>query len=303
MTSSGLAAIADTQGRFAVLAMDQRATLRRMLDAAGRPATDDDLRSFKVDVITALAPLSSGVLTDTEYGVAAVRAAGALPPEVGLLIAAEPVEKERWNGEYRTTVDPERTAAWVRANTGDAMKFLVYWNPGREAVPGEPDLAAEAMDAVRRVVADCAAAGIPSVIEPLVSFAPSESPTQEEKYEAVIHSATRLATLRPSLLKLEWPGSAEGCRRVSDALGDVPWALLSAGVGYEDFVERCKLALAGGASGIIAGRAIWKEAVDLEGEERRAFLRDVSVPRLAGLVDVLGAHGRSWQEVAGGVPS
>jgi tagatose 1,6-diphosphate aldolase len=52
-----------------------------------------------------------------------------------------------------------------------------------------------------------------------------------------------------------------------------------------------------GASGIIAGRAIWKEAVDLDGDERRAFLREVAVPRLQGLVDVLADHGTSWKAV------
>ncbi len=298
MPRTGLDAIADARGRFAVLAMDQRGTLRRMLTAAGKPAEDADLRAFKVDVITALAPLSSGVLTDVEFGVGAVREAGALPAGVGLLIAAEPVEKQTWNGEYRNVRDPLRSAAWVRENTGDAVKFLVYWQPDRVAVEGEPDLAGETMDVVRAVVEDCRAEGVPSVIEPLVSFAPGRTPTDEERFESVILSATRLATLAPDLLKLEWPGGADGCRRVTEALGDVPWALLSAGVGYEAFVERCRTALDNGASGIIAGRAIWKEAVDLQADERRAFLRDVAVPRLRGLVDVLAEHGRSWQEVA-----
>ncbi len=303
MPATGLDAIADDMGRFAVLAMDQRATLRRMLTAAGRPNEDADLSAFKVDVISALAPLSTGVLTDVEYGVGPVRAAAAMPPDVGLLIAAEPVVKQTWNGEARTVVDAERTAAWVRSHTGDGVKFLVYWQPDRAAVEGEPDLAAEAMAAVRTVVEDCAATGLPSVIEPLVTFAPGVDPTQEQRFESVILSATRLATLQPDLLKLEWPGGAEGCRRISDGLGTVPWALLSAGVGYEDFVERCRVALDNGASGIIAGRAIWKEAVDLVGEERRAFLRDTAVPRLAGLVDVLGRHGRSWHDVAATVAS
>jgi tagatose-1,6-bisphosphate aldolase len=298
MPGTGLDAIADARGRFAVLAMDQRGTLRRMLTAAGRPAAEADLRAFKVDVISALAPLTSGVLTDVEYGVGPVREAGALPAGVGLLIAAEPVEKQTWNGEYRNVRDPRRSAAWVREHTGDAVKFLVYWQPDRVAVDGDPDLATETMDVVREVVEDCREQGVPSVIEPLVSFAPGVTPTDEQRFEAVIRSATRLATLAPDLLKLEWPGGAEGCKRVSEALGDVPWALLSAGVGYDAFVERCITALDNGASGIIAGRAIWKEAVDLEGEARRAFLRDVAVPRLRGLVDVLAAHGRSWQEVA-----
>jgi tagatose-1,6-bisphosphate aldolase len=43
--------IANEDGRPAVLAMDQRATLRRMLDGAGTPSSDADLSAFKVDVV------------------------------------------------------------------------------------------------------------------------------------------------------------------------------------------------------------------------------------------------------------
>lgn len=293
-----LDAIANAQGRLAVLAMDQRGTLRRMLDGVGKPSTAADLTAFKVDVIGALSPLSSGVLTDVEYGVPAVRAAGALADGVGLLIAAEPVEKEKWNGEYRNVAG--RDAAWVRENSGDALKFLVYWDPDRVAGEGEPDLAAETMALVGDIVKDCAATGLPSVIEPLVAVAPgAPKPSPQEKAEAVIRSATRLATLNPSLLKLEWPGGPEGCARVSEALGAVPWTLLSAGVEYEEFVERVKIALDAGACGFIAGRAIWGEAVNFDGDERRAWLAEVAVPRLAGLSEVLAGRGRSWREVAG----
>ena len=298
MSSTGLDALADTHGRLAVLAMDQRGTLRKMLTGAGKSAEDDDLRAFKVDVVAALSPLATGVLLDPEFGVPAVQAAGALHPGTGLLVAAEPATKDTWNGEYRTVLDPERNAAWVKAQGGDGLKFLVYWDPDRAAVDGEPDLAAEAMARVGEVVADCAAQGVPSIIEPLVSFAPTApKPSVEAKAESVIRSAARLATLNPSLLKLEWPGSAEGCRRVTEDLGPVPWTLLSAGVEYDAFVDRTRIALDAGASGIIAGRAIWGEAVTLDGDERRAFLAKVAVPRLKGLLDVLAEHGRSWRAV------
>jgi tagatose-1,6-bisphosphate aldolase len=291
-----LDAIADAGGRFAVLAMDQRASLRKMLTQAGRPAEDADLTAFKVDVIGSLSPLASGVLTDVEYGVDAVRSRGALADSAGLLIAAEPGEKEKVGGEYLTTRDPARNAAWVRDNTGDALKFLLYWDPDRPAGDGL-DLAEIALAVTGEVVADCAASGIPSVIEPLVSFAPDREPSREQQEAAVVRSATRLATLDMDLLKLEWPGDAAACATVSDHLGRVPWALLSAGVAYEQFVERTRFALDAGASGFIAGRAIWGEAVTMDGAERRAWLTEVAVPRLRGLVDLLDGHGRPWQEV------
>jgi tagatose-1,6-bisphosphate aldolase len=297
MTATGLDVIADDGGRLAVLAMDQRATLRRMLTGAGKPAEPADLEQFKVDVIGALSPLASAVLTDVEYGVGPVRRAGALAPGTGLLIAAEPAEKQKFNGEYVNAVDPAQNAAWVKANTGDALKFLVYWNPDRLALPGEPDLARITLDVVAGIVADCAEQGIPSIIEPLVSFAPDAAPSQAENQAAVIRSAVRLADLRMSLLKLEWPGSAEGCAEITKNLARVPWALLSAGVAYEAFVDRVRIALDNGACGVIAGRAIWGEAVEYTGDERRTWLADVAVPRMRGLVDVLSERGRSWREV------
>jgi len=278
--------------------MDQRASLRRMLTGAGKPAEDADLTSFKVDVIGALSPLASGVLTDVEYGVDAVRSGGALAETAGLLIAAEPAEKQKVGGEHLTARDVTRSAAWVRENTGDAMKFLVYWDPDRRAAAGEPDLSQIALDVVGEIVADCSATGIPSVIEPLVSFAPGREVSREQKEAAVVRSATRLAAHGMDLLKLEWPGGARACEEVSSNLGTVPWALLSAGVAYEEFVERTRIALAAGASGFIAGRAIWGEAVGLDGEARRAWLADVAVARLRGLLDVLADAGRPWREVA-----
>ena len=301
MTGRSLDAIANAEGHLAVLAMDQRATLRRMLDGAGTPSTDADLSAFKVEVVRALGPLSTGVLLDPDFGVGAVRDAGALPAGVGLLVAAEPVEKAKWNDEIRTTVDPDRGAAFVVDQGGDALKFLVQWRPGRAAAAGEPDLAAEALSATASVIADCAQAGVPSVIEPLIARLPGEAPfTPEIAGPIVIESAYQLAALHPDLLKLEWPGSEAGCRKVTEALGNVPWALLSAGVAIDEFLERVRIALDAGAVGFIAGRAIWGEAVTLEGEERAAFLRETAVPRLAALRDVLAEHGRSWREVAGG---
>jgi len=287
MTRSPLASIADEDGRVIVLAMDQRATLARMLTAADRPAQPADLAQFKVDVIGALSPLSSGVLTDVDYGVGPVRKAHALAPGVGLLIAAEPATKQTFHGEYVNAVDPAQNAAWVKENTGDALKFLIYWNPDRVPAEGEPDLARITLDVVAGIVADCITERIPSVIEPLVSFAPDAEVSAAEQEAAVVRSAIRLAPLGMSLLKLEWPGSADGCAELTKNLGSVPWALLSAGVRYEAFLDRVETAMAQGAVGVIAGRAIWGEAVDYVGEERRSWLADVAVPRMRGLADLV----------------
>ncbi|MGN9914572.1 hypothetical protein ACTMTJ_44285 [Phytohabitans sp. LJ34] len=285
--------IAGDAGTFAILAMDQRGTLRTMLDKAGRPSADEELSDFKVDVIGALSPFASGVLTDVEYGVGPVRSAGALDARAGLLVSSERSPQPRWNGEHRTEYDRAgRGPTFVAEHGGAALKFLVRWRPDRQ---GEPDLAGEALDAVRAVVADCRAYGMPSVIEPLVTVYPGEG--EEEKKRLVIRSAELLAGLGPDLLKLEWPGDADGCREVSKVCGAVPWALLSAGVAYERFVERVLTAMDAGASGYIAGRAFWGEAVGMTGDDRRHFLRTTAVDRMAALNAAIEGHGRGWREV------
>src|SRR6201996_2628077 len=78
---------------FSIIAMAQRNTLRRMFTAAGVDASDDDLRTAKADVARVLTPAASGLLSDPTYGVPAIAAAGALAPNCGLLIAAEPSER------------------------------------------------------------------------------------------------------------------------------------------------------------------------------------------------------------------
>jgi tagatose-1,6-bisphosphate aldolase len=284
---TALDAIADARGRFAVLAMDQRQTLRRMLDAAGTPSQDTDLSAFKVDVVAALASVSTGVLLDPDYGLGPVRASGALPASVGLLITVEPAGKTEWRGEPRTMLDPTRDADYVVRLGGHAAKFLVRWRPDRVAASGEPDLAAEALAAVAGLVADCKRVGIPSVIEPIVVGLPGEPPlSADHRKELVIVSATRMAETGADLLKLEWPGDAEGCRRISRALGSTPWALLSAGVAYAAFIDRVRTAVDNGAAGFIAGRAIWGEATGLVGQARIEFLRETAVPRMAGLIEL-----------------
>jgi tagatose-1,6-bisphosphate aldolase len=89
------------------------------------------------------------------------------------------------------------------------------------------------------------------------------------------------------VLKLEYPGSAAACGRVSDALS-VPWAVLSAGVGHDAFCDQLRDAMDGGAAGFIAGRSLWKEAVGLPAAERREFLDAVGRRRLDEMLAIVG---------------
>ncbi|MCW2504311.1 MAG: hypothetical protein JWO79_2595 [Actinomycetia bacterium] len=290
-----LADIATSGGVFSIIAMDQRNTLRRMFSAAGIEATDADLRQSKTDVAAALTPLASGILFDPTYGVPAITGNDALARTCGLLVASEPAERGTFGTEPITHRDPDLDAQWVVDSGGDANKFFAQLRADRPApAAGEPDLAESCLQAVRDVVADCAEVGIPSVIENLVYPLPGEDLSGKRREDAIIEAARALNDIDCDLLKLEYPGSPEGCRRLADVL-DRPWAVLSAGVPFDAFTTVLQVAFdEGGASGFIAGRSVWRESLALSGQDRASFLSDVARPRLERLVAVASDRARPW---------
>jgi tagatose-1,6-bisphosphate aldolase len=297
---TGLDRIARPDGTFAIIAMDQRNTLRRMFSAVGRTPDDADMTDLKADIARALSPSASGMLVDPDLGAPAVRRPGVMAPGCGVLVAAEPADKDSWNGEPRAGRNPELNAAWVREQGGDALKFLVQLRAGRPHHEGDPDLSAEVVEVVRQIVEDCREQGVPSVIENLIYAVPGEEPlTPEQRSDVIIESARMLDTVGCDLLKLEYPGSPEACRRVGEVVTG-PWAVLSAGVAFDDFLDVLRISCdEGGASGFIAGRAFWKDAVDLEGPARYEFLSTEGRRRLEECVDAIDGRARPWASVRG----
>jgi tagatose 1,6-diphosphate aldolase/sulfofructosephosphate aldolase len=254
----------------------------------------------KTDVARALTPLASGTLFDPTYGVPAVTGTGALAETCGLLVASEPAERGKLGVEPVTHRDPALDSRWVLSLGGDANKFFAQLRADRPApAAGEPDLVEQCLQAVREVVADCREAGIPAVIENLVYPFEGEDLSGRRREEAVIEAARALNEVDCDLLKLEYPGSPDACRRLTEVL-DRPWAVLSAGVPFDDFTKVLRIAFdEGGASGFIAGRSVWRESLPLSASQREQFLADVARPRLERLVAVAADRARPWTELGG----
>jgi len=84
-------------------------------------------------------------------------------------------------------------------------------------------------------------------------------------------------------LKLQFaggpPGSTESGAELSAAiteLSPVPWYLLSQGVSFEVFQQQLVVAIGGGASGCVVGRAVWCDLITSNGLDDQAsrVLRD-----------------------------
>lgn len=90
-------------------------------------------------------------------------------------------------------------------------------------------------------------------------------------------------------------GWEAGCKAIS-AVSTVPWVLLSAGVDFDVFSEQARIASSAGASGWLAGRAIWKEVTKMGPANRTTFLKDVAIPRAEKLAAIAKQYSRPWTD-------
>ncbi|HUZ85047.1 MAG TPA: hypothetical protein VMU66_10155 [Gaiellales bacterium] len=269
-------------GALAVVAADQRVSLRAMFDRAGAASDVDSLRAFKRALLEALATSASAVLLDPEIALPDAVDRALVPAETGLLVSLEVSGATRSGELSPATLLPDFGAAGVRRMGGTAAKLLVRIRADREDSWGHNGRV------VRDVVRDCAEHALLAVVEGLVFPLPDESDERfrQRRPELIRDCAVLLAECGARYLKLEYPGSERACAAVSDAI-DVPWALLSAGVDHQTFVGQLQEARAAGASGFIAGRSIWKDAVELAPPQRDAFLAGEGRRRLEQLLELL----------------
>jgi sulfofructosephosphate aldolase len=270
------------EGALAVVAADQRVSLRAMFERTGMSSDLEALREFKRALVTALAPSASAMLLDPEIALPDVVDAGLVPAAVGLLVSVE-VSGARWDGGLSPAeLLPAFGAAGVRRMGGTAAKLLVRVRADREDASGHNAAI------VREVVRDCAEHDLLAVVEGLVFPLPDESGERFARLrpDLIRQGAALLEECGAKYLKLEYPGSEAACRAISETIG-VPWALLSAGVDHPTFVGQLRAARAAGASGFIAGRSIWKEAVGLPAADRDTFLAGEGRRRLEELLGLL----------------
>jgi tagatose-1,6-bisphosphate aldolase len=121
----------------------------------------------------------------------------------------------------------------------------------------------------------------------------------------VVETARRLVIPGVEVLKAEFPLDitaepdervwADACAELSDA-SLAPWVLLSAAVSYETYMRQVTVACQNGASGVAVGRAVWKEAVSVQGSERERFLHDVARERMSRITALCDALARPWTD-------
>jgi sulfofructosephosphate aldolase len=300
-TTDRTAPLRRESGAFAMLAVDQREAMRLMFaggaaanadgsvpDEVRAAVPDEMLIDFKLRAAKVLTPFASAVLLDKQFAWDRAVEENVIADTCAPIISAD--EFIAGNGEAVTAVRIDDGVDFAEAakQGAKAAKLLVIYR--------EDESAEERIEMVRDFVARSEAASLISIIEPVC-----KAPRHGGKWDwnaDVLAAAKELGDLGADLYKAEVPLKGQGTDdEIRDACETLdaeimsPWVVLSSGVAADEFPRTVRLACEAGASGFLAGRAVWRACIGRE--DLDAALREDAVPRLQRLVSVV-------DEVVGG---
>jgi len=308
----GLQRISNANGTLTMLALDQNSSMIEMAHKALKTAGHDREPSFaeiveaKVDMAREMSGAASALLIDGYYGAFSVVASGAIAPEKGLLIR---VEK---SGSPKNAVGAplgEIESGWsvqkIKYMGADAVKLLAPFEPA------EPDSAEHQLQLVKHIYEECRKYDILMLLEPVAFPFGGEKKTDEayrrRKANTVLESA-RLLSRWCDVYKAEFPGDMEfddesKLRDNLQALTEAsvtPWVLLSAGVDYPAYKRQVELAVECGASGVLGGRAFWKEYFQqADAKARTKFAAGEARGRVAEIDQIVRSAATPWWDKIG----
>ena len=306
----GLASTATKESVFTILAFDHRQSFAKMLPPRqGGTVSYADIVAAKAAVVEALSPHASAVLLDPEYSAAQSIASGILPGRTGLLVAVEETGYSGTATARESKLLPGWSVAKIKRMGADAVKLLIYYHPDAGELTDHQE------NLTREVIQDSRRYDIPLYLE-VVSYSIDPKLDKNSAGFAAMRPwligeiAARLGAMGPDVLKLEFPVDvfndpeeenwSRACEAVSEA-ANCPWAVLSAGVDFDMFKRQVEIACRGGASGYIAGRAVWKEGIPMPPQQRDDWLRKVAAARLDQLAEIADRHARPWRDFFPGI--
>ena len=291
-------ALSNNAGVIAAAAMDQRGSLQKSIASAKgidqKQVTDEMMSEFKIAVTKVLTPHASAILLDPEYGLPASKARSS---NAGLLLAYELSGYDNTQPGRLPDLLPHVSAKRIKDWGADAVKILIYYSPFEDAKVNDIKHAF-----IERIGAECATIDIPFFLE-FVGYDPAGGDEKGAAYAAKKPEIVTKAMQEFSkpqymvdVLKVEVPINAEfvegssvfkGTKvytraealdhfRKAAAVASKPFIYLSAGVGNAQFVESLNMATESGTdfSGVLCGRATWKEGIPIYGKQGVKALED-----------------------------
>jgi tagatose 1,6-diphosphate aldolase len=291
-------ALANAAGVIAAVAIDQRGSLHKLIASAKgidpKQVTDDMMIEFKVAVSKVLTPHASAILLDPEWGLPAAKARSS---NAGLLLAYELSGYDNTQPGRLPDLLPHFSVKRIVDEGADAVKILIYYTPFEDAKINDIKHAF-----IERIGAECETYQIPFFCE-FVAYDPAGGDEKglefaKKKPEAVKGYMKEFSKpqYKVDVLKVEVPINAnyvegssvyKGQKAYSRAealahfreaaeVATKPFIYLSAGVSNAQFVESLNMAGEAGTdySGVLCGRATWKESVPVYAKQGVKGLED-----------------------------
>ncbi|WP_313195964.1 tagatose 1,6-diphosphate aldolase [Shinella zoogloeoides] len=272
----GLKKLADKSGRFKMLAIDQRAPMARALDTilAPRKASYDDVAPIKSLLAETLAPESSAVLVDPDFGLTPCEPF--ITRDNGLLITLETPQFEETKGGRKSAPLKDLDVAKIKRLGADGVKLMLWYR-----ADADNDVRAHQQSFARQVGEECRRHDIPFLLELLVypflgeaNHSTDYKEDERKRPELVLEGLRHFADPEEfgvDIHKVESPVAAkdlpdpDGSEAIDSqswfdkvsTIIDRPWVLLSAGADMAQFERILTYAYRAGANGYLAGRAIW----------------------------------------------
>ena len=290
-----MASLARPSGAFAMLAMDQRVSLETMFRNAGRGTSTGTLDAFRGLVLDAAAPHVSAILLDRGYLERAGVGAWASGTS-GLIVAADDLQQPAGLPAQDSTVDREAASLAVTLGA-DALKLLVVWLSGA----GDEKHAQQAA-MVDEFVELAHARGMLALVEVIAhgGVRAGERPVTAKELLAAAAALGPGSDIYKAQVPIHGGDSAADVERLArdmTAVVRVPWVVLSTGVSDDRFPELVGASCRGGASGFLAGRAIWSRAVSAVTTDDAVVRLRTSAADLAQLSAIVDAEARPYTEV------
>ena len=319
--------LSNDQGVIAALAIDQRGSMKKMMEAAVGPEhfTMDHVYEFKELVSQELTKYVSAILLDEEYGFKGISAKN---PAAGLIMSYERTGYDVSTPGRLPELLPNESLIRLLAKGADAAKVLVYYNPD------DPKEILDSKHAfLERLGTEALAADIPVFVEPIVydndildDHSAEFAKIKPKKVIDTIKEFTKdkyhidiLKVEVPVLFNLVEGYTAKGVspvytqeeaaayfKEASDA-ATRPFIYLSAGVPAEIFRDELIFAGKHGAnySGILGGRATWRDGVEIYGKQGKEalihWLDTQGKENVEELNQILSDYAKPWYDAYGGL--
>ena len=266
------------QGRYLMLALDHRGSFKKLFNPGNPDAVSDaKVIELKECILRSLKDQFSGVLLDPVFGLPAYKKAleGQEGPPYVLSLEESGYEERAGDRYSRLQYEAKQLKEWGASGT----KLLLFFDPQGKSAEYQIDIAKTALEESR-------SQGIPFFLE-IVTYGKGRDSANAG--EATLQTMRMLLArdVKPDVWKLEFPGSSEFAKKVTELAAETPWILLTRGVSFLQFAKELEISVQNGAVGFLAGRAVWQEVTEFQDVEQEEFLDEIVPSRFAEISEIV----------------